>query len=610
MTTRPTTKALALALALALAFAVSGACADAPPAEPEAMISLAVAPLTLPGVTDARYRVTVTNGEDQTVFSRELTSRGYGDGNGSLSYVGPCDAAANDNTVSLELLALFEGAAGDTPIPTDTYQNPGVLTRVVECLPDADVSVRFDLTVLRQANQGFFDVAVTFDDIFCSAKLDCESDHGPLMLLTNSTGGRDTTAVAGLACTSGVGDAGTWLYRSNITIDCPDPFVDIALDPAEGPGNAYPTATATPVFQYAVYQGTEALSSGGDALAKHYWNVAIGLDADLLPAGCLLTASATAASALWSGGAIPDGLTYPVIDWNVTLTDGAGLACSQHPLNGTPTGVTTRYSTDAESFARGFDGVGTFGFAPDGSPITHVAGVSLPATASVEEYEEITLTPSIIPGDATDQGVTWVSDDTDVATVDAAGVVSGVAEGSATITATTEDGGHTASTTVTVLPHTFQAYTGASTSVIHSRPACYQNYLLGNSNWAGLAYSGPGSNVYDGITVTSCIQVNFSQVIDVKKVTAVHRTIASTTAAVCGDYCGSGQCGSGGGSGHVFLRVAGGSWRHAAALPRSTSTRTTEVEGNLGLANRALVCRDTGGSARANIQARYLRLWD
>jgi len=38
--------------------------------------------------------------------------------------------------------------------------------------------------VVRAANQGFFDVAVSFDDIFCAAKFDCENaDHTPLELL-------------------------------------------------------------------------------------------------------------------------------------------------------------------------------------------------------------------------------------------------------------------------------------------------------------------------------------------------------------------------------------------------------------------------------------------
>ena len=51
----------------------------------------------------------------------------------------------------------------------------------------------------------------------------------------------------------------------------------------------------------------------------------------------------------------------------------------------------------------------------------------------------MTLSATITPEDATDKTITWSSSDEKVATVDA-GKVTGVAEGTATITATTKDG--------------------------------------------------------------------------------------------------------------------------------------------------------------------------
>jgi uncharacterized protein YjdB len=60
-----------------------------------------------------------------------------------------------------------------------------------------------------------------------------------------------------------------------------------------------------------------------------------------------------------------------------------------------------------------------------------------------------TLTATIAPANATNQNVTWVSDDTDVATVEN-GVVTAVGEGTANITVTTQDGSFTASCAVTV----------------------------------------------------------------------------------------------------------------------------------------------------------------
>ncbi|WP_142289609.1 Ig-like domain-containing protein, partial [Gottfriedia luciferensis] len=52
---------------------------------------------------------------------------------------------------------------------------------------------------------------------------------------------------------------------------------------------------------------------------------------------------------------------------------------------------------------------------------------------------------------ATNKSVTWTSSDTNIATVSATGVVTGKAVGTATITATTVDGGKKAESTITIL---------------------------------------------------------------------------------------------------------------------------------------------------------------
>lgn len=80
----------------------------------------------------------------------------------------------------------------------------------------------------------------------------------------------------------------------------------------------------------------------------------------------------------------------------------------------------------------------------------HATGVTLDKiSASVKQGKTITLTATVAPEDAANKNVTWSSSDTSVATV-SNGVVTGVTTGNALITATTEDGSHTASCTVTV----------------------------------------------------------------------------------------------------------------------------------------------------------------
>ncbi len=82
-----------------------------------------------------------------------------------------------------------------------------------------------------------------------------------------------------------------------------------------------------------------------------------------------------------------------------------------------------------------------------------VTGVTL-NTETLELFTggSATLTATVEPSDAANQSVTWASSAPSVATVDAAGKVTAVAPGTATITATTVDGGFTAICTVTVRP--------------------------------------------------------------------------------------------------------------------------------------------------------------
>lgn len=72
-----------------------------------------------------------------------------------------------------------------------------------------------------------------------------------------------------------------------------------------------------------------------------------------------------------------------------------------------------------------------------------------PTTAAVKPGATVTLSATVTPEDATDKTITWSSSDEKVATVDG-GKVTGVAEGTVTITATTKSGDKTATCAVTV----------------------------------------------------------------------------------------------------------------------------------------------------------------
>lgn len=85
-----------------------------------------------------------------------------------------------------------------------------------------------------------------------------------------------------------------------------------------------------------------------------------------------------------------------------------------------------------------------------GENVVAVTGITLNEdSGTLNPGGTTTLTATVTPADASNKGVTWTSSNTDVATV-ANGVVTAVSVGSATITATTMDGGFTATYALTV----------------------------------------------------------------------------------------------------------------------------------------------------------------
>ncbi|MEK4293440.1 family 16 glycosylhydrolase [Paenibacillus sp. FSL R5-0914] len=88
-----------------------------------------------------------------------------------------------------------------------------------------------------------------------------------------------------------------------------------------------------------------------------------------------------------------------------------------------------------------------------------VTGVTLnQTTAQVEVGQSVQLNANVAPSNATNKQVTWTVSGTSIASVNPNGLVTGLAPGATTVTATTADGNKTATSTITVVP--------ASSSVI------------------------------------------------------------------------------------------------------------------------------------------------
>ena len=146
-----------------------------------------------------------------------------------------------------------------------------------------------------------------------------------------------------------------------------------------------------------------------------------------------------------------------------------------------------------------------------GSDPVAVTGISLaPSSATIKVGKTVTLVPTITPNDATDKAVTWaVTSGSSYASVTDAGVVTGLAAGTAVVTATAHDGSgitQTATITVeacptsgTVFSMNITADEGTAYTGNNTFPA-----LIGATYVGGAAYSGSKS----GTNRTSTIDAN------------------------------------------------------------------------------------------------------
>ena len=129
-------------------------------------------------------------------------------------------------------------------------------------------------------------------------------------------------------------------------------------------------------------------------------------------------------------------------------------------------GVTTACSDEEETSKESID------------RIVAVTGIELNTNnLEVMARSKAQLTYILSPNNATNRDVTWTSSNNGVASV-VYGEVTGVAAGTATITATTNDGGKTATCVVTVIPFIANAVTGVSLDPLDPIPTAKKVKLV------------------------------------------------------------------------------------------------------------------------------------
>lgn len=112
-----------------------------------------------------------------------------------------------------------------------------------------------------------------------------------------------------------------------------------------------------------------------------------------------------------------------------------------------------------------------------------------------------TVTTTVAPLNAADKSVVWQSSNPAVATVDAGGKVAAVSNGTATITATTTDGGFTDSCTVTVT--TYRSGGGSGSSGGSSPDSAPSMGFSSATNDTGIGIDISGIDLPEGVTLVS-----------------------------------------------------------------------------------------------------------
>lgn len=123
------------------------------------------------------------------------------------------------------------------------------------------------------------------------------------------------------------------------------------------------------------------------------------------------------------------------------------------PLSGVKQLIISMLSSQEDNTYDYYYGLGAIQLSPDFQiSVVPVTGITLfKSSLSLTEGSSAILTATVSPDDADDKSVTWTSNSTETATVDASGRVTAAAAGTAVITATTSDGGYSASCRVSVV---------------------------------------------------------------------------------------------------------------------------------------------------------------
>ena len=281
---------------------------------------------------------------------------------------------------------------------------------------------------------------------------DIDGTAPPSITTTSLAGGTVGTAYTATLAASGTGTI-TWSNSGNLP-------AGLTLDENTGVISGTPTADGT-------FNFTAKATNDGGSDSKEL-SITIGEQTNVPVNRVLLNKTSTTLTVgnteTLTATVEPANATNKAVTWS---SDNSGVATVS---NGVVTAVTPGTATITVT-AQGDSTKSASCTVTVTAAAVPVTGVTLNKTStSLYVGGTETLTATVEPSDATNKNVTWSSDDTSVATVDASGLVTAVARGTAVITATAADGsGANASCTVTVSRYSSGGGSSSSSTSLSDR---------------------------------------------------------------------------------------------------------------------------------------------
>lgn len=262
---------------------------------PAGTVGISIAPLVFPEITGATFEFTIVDSLDVVIYHNpSISSDEYGTPDGRVLFVAPCSAGNGTNpgmgppgteinTVTVRLIEVrAEGGQVFTLTKGDAIFPPA-LSRDVVCVENQEVRAEFLLTIARRAQQGFVDMVVQIQDVFCSYKLSCEQE---LMADPEPPYAPGPTLVTGITCTDGEPTLSGAHFVGFEGVLCCDGAMPgnpscttLSIDPMTG--GAIWSEPGLGVLDVQSYRGVEQI------LGKVFHNTSWRLDPDAVEQGCV-----------------------------------------------------------------------------------------------------------------------------------------------------------------------------------------------------------------------------------------------------------------------------------------------------------------------------------